>query len=223
MPAPITHLVVAELAFDNFLGYKNRREFYLGNCFPDIRYLGKIRREATHFSGITLGEIKAEDSFLAGVKFHSWVDGLRMRFVSNYSNFNYWKEILSASGFLSSNLLPTELRNIDRCLKLLEDAFFYQKKDNWEEVIGFLKSDLLEEELDFGLSREVIERWRNVLFNYFSQKPDKITRSKFLVALGFTQDQIDWAEDVIAFLKDRKELRKFINDFWRFWKEQLNL
>ena len=82
---PITHAFLAELFFKQFPKYdsEEQKAFRLGTLFPDVRYLGTIPREETHFPEMTLEEVLEETNpFLAGMKFHSYVRKERVETVS---------------------------------------------------------------------------------------------------------------------------------------------
>jgi len=44
MAAYITHIVLTDKIFDKHFSNKNKAEFYIGTSFPDIRYLGVIKK-----------------------------------------------------------------------------------------------------------------------------------------------------------------------------------
>lgn len=81
MAAPITHVVLTAKIFDNFFQDKVKKDFFIGTLFPDIRYLKVIDRDQTHFSNLSISDLKTEDSFLAGMKFHSMIDVVREKFI----------------------------------------------------------------------------------------------------------------------------------------------
>lgn len=75
MPNQITHIVLAAKVFDKTFSKFNKSDFFIGTVFPDIRYLGVVKRNKTHFSNMTLDLVlKAKTSFEAGFLFHSLVD-----------------------------------------------------------------------------------------------------------------------------------------------------
>lgn len=71
MAAPITHIVLADKVWAQFLSSFNKNDFFIGTSFPDIRYLKVINREKTHFKNQSINDIKSDDSIIAGIKFHS--------------------------------------------------------------------------------------------------------------------------------------------------------
>ncbi|MDP2932964.1 MAG: hypothetical protein Q8N81_02425, partial [bacterium] len=119
MAAPITHIVLAEKVFNKYFSDKKRKDFYVGTIFSDIRYLGAIDRKSTHspLRELNLKDVKEEqNSFTAGLKFHSLVDDIRERFIES-------KNIHS--------MIP-ESKHKTQILKLLEDELYYNKINNWK-------------------------------------------------------------------------------------------
>lgn len=77
MAAPITHIVLTKKIYKQHFSEKSFDEFIIGTSLPDIRYLKTVDRDKTHFPTSMLNEIKQEQSFTAGLKFHSIVDRVR--------------------------------------------------------------------------------------------------------------------------------------------------
>ncbi|MFH1308620.1 MAG: hypothetical protein ABIH51_01245 [Patescibacteria group bacterium] len=172
MATPITHIVLTEKVFNKYFSDKNKEDFYIGTIFPDIRYLGVIDRDKTHFplKCLKLEDIKKEqNSFIAGLKFHSLIDDIREKFVKS-------KDIY---------LLIPESKYKIQTLKILEDELYYNKVNNWKQFINFL-DNILPEELSFNIKEKDIGRWHNILQDYFSQKPDKQTIWNFANGLNFS-------------------------------------
>ncbi len=84
MAAPVVHIVLA-IAFLSGPAQNvrvNEKEFILGTSFSDIRYIARgVKREVTHIPRVKFkdvyGQLKAGNSFWAGVLFHSLVDEMR--------------------------------------------------------------------------------------------------------------------------------------------------
>jgi hypothetical protein len=155
MAAHITHAALAERVYDKHFYKLNRRDFLIGALFPDIRYLGHVKREITHFEKINFDHILAEkNSFLAGMLYHSFVDKIR-------------EEWMVGNGLY--DLIPYEHRWM-QAVKLFEDRFFYSDIPNWQIVEAYFKN-ILPDELKFGMSKDVIEQWHSVLVKYFMYQP----------------------------------------------------
>lgn len=211
MAAEITHIVLAELAFNRLFKGKNKRNFFIGNSFPDIRYLGVIRRDQTHFLGITLSEIVNEkSSFWRGMKFHSWVDQTRSMVI--FSN----PEILTLEKGFSR---PEHLR-FHIALKLLEDEILYPKVSNWLEKISFLDNFLPEEE-SFDIPEEAIKRWHRILQDNFSMLPSDQTRSNFFRVLGITEGRIGKINQMVNRIRREIKIVRAINDLYLRFEDLL--
>ena len=89
MATPITHVVLAAKIFDNIFKDKIKKDFFIGSLFPDIRYLKVIDRDKSHFENLKLKDLKNDDSFLAGVKFHSIVDIARENLSSTVISIHF--------------------------------------------------------------------------------------------------------------------------------------
>jgi len=206
MAAEITHLVLAEKVFGRHFADKNKKKFFIGTLFPDIRYLGAIERNKTHFRNLKLAEIRNESSFWAGLKFHSFVDENRSRFLRNYPTIS---ELLVA-------FRGKKIANIDRCLKLLEDELLYKKINNWQMYVKFL-DDILSEELLFNIAKETIKKWHRMLQNYFSRQPTNEARKKLLLAMGFPESKIKQSNKIINKMKSNEAVCQLVEDFYDYF------
>lgn len=88
MATSITHVVFAQKVFERFFSDKDKLEFFIGTLFPDIRHLGVIARERTHFHNLTIEEIQRKSSFMAGVMFHSLLDEVREAYITYPQSLN---------------------------------------------------------------------------------------------------------------------------------------
>lgn len=159
--APITHAYLSYRFFDYIPKYTNEQQqaFLNGTLFPDIRYLGDATRSQTHYNAMSFVEVLTESSpFMAGVKFHSYVDIVRENFVRNYGVYHY------LSNFPKDHLYTL--------VKLLEDQILF-KKGNWEPVLAVIK-EVRPEELLWGFSKEKVELWHNMLRTVFMNPPANI-------------------------------------------------
>ncbi|MFH1289526.1 MAG: hypothetical protein ABIH88_02290 [Patescibacteria group bacterium] len=201
MASPITHIVLAEKIYSKFFKNKNRQEFFIGTNFPDIRYLGVISREKTHFKGFEINDLALENSFFAGFKFHCLLDRKRHKFLlKNLSEFK--KE----ETFLNSVLA-------NRALKLFEDEVLYNRVANWEEHISFLDK-ILPLELEFGIKEQRIREWHKAFQNYFSQKPGKRSREEFLNAISLPKEDIEKINSTVEGFKKGDSTEKMTNKLY---------
>ncbi|OGZ32620.1 MAG: hypothetical protein A2V69_00870 [Candidatus Portnoybacteria bacterium RBG_13_40_8] len=199
MAAPITHMVLTEKVFDKFFSDKKRKDFYIGTVFSDIGYLGVVDRQSTHFP---LQELKLEDvkkeqnSFTAGLKFHSLVDDIRERFIESKNLYS---------------LIP-ESKYKTQILKLLEDELYYDKISNWDEFIKFLE-DILPEERSFNIKEDDIKKWHNILQNYFSRKPDKQVRKGLAKELNFSEEGQNEIVNLVEQTRLNEKIGQIIEEF----------
>src|SRR4030042_2807841 len=199
MAAPITHMVLTEKVFDKFFSDKKRKDFYIGTVFSDIGYLEVVDRQSTHFP---LQELKLEDvkkeqnSFTAGLKFHSLVDDIRERFIESKNLYS---------------LIP-ESKYKTQILKLLEDELYYDKISNWDEFIKFLE-DILPEERSFNIKEDDIKKWHNILQNYFSRKPDKQVRKGLAKELNFSEEGQNEIVNLVEQTRLNEKIGQIIEEF----------
>jgi hypothetical protein len=187
MAAPITHIVLSYKVFDKYFQDKDKQEFLVGTSLPDIRYLGAIERDKSHYKNMTLKEISKYDSFDAGLRFHSLVDEIREKYMKNN---NYY------SLFPKSALLT-------QASKVFEDRVLYDKLNNWKEIVSYF-NEIYQDELDLGISESDIEKWHKLLRNYFSHKPEDKNTVAFTLGMGFP---IERAKEILRVIQNA-ETRK---------------
>lgn len=201
MAAPITHVVLAEKIYSKHLEKFERKNFYLGTLFPDIRYLAELDRNITHERGWHLKNVLgSKTSFEAGFKLHSLIDEIREKFMWEQGVYDWYER----TGYLT------------RALKFLEDEILYDKIKTWVEIQGYL-SQTAEEEKNYGASETEIITWHNILHLYMSQKPDDSSREHFWTgSLIEAKTQARFNELIIELKHDPAVLRiieKFYDDF----------
>lgn len=138
---------------------EEKKLFLLGTVFPDIRYLGVIRRDQTHYKGMTLEKVYAEQSpFIRGMLFHSFVDEFREHCVRKSGIEKMLKEV------------PRKQQGT--FLKLLEDQILHSTY-KWTEFKKFLIS-IPDDEKKFGLETTSLTQWHTGLSLYFTTTPSNI-------------------------------------------------
>ncbi|CCB85399.1 MULTISPECIES: hypothetical protein [Parachlamydia] len=155
---PITHTYLAYQFLERypFEEELDKKSFLLGNLFPDIRYLGGIKRDQTHFTGMTLVNVLEEPSpFVAGMKFHSFVDAERNRFIQEEGIY--------------TRLIELNAPKDPSFLKFVEDELVFPLW-NWEECLLCLQETVKDEE-KWGVSQESVLRWHQILQTFFSLPP----------------------------------------------------
>lgn len=132
------------------------RDFYLGNLFPDIRYLNVISREQCHYEGIVAHEIPLDSPFMAGVYYHSLVD-------ESYSRFRETSGIYS--DYPGGRLASVALR-------VAEDRYFYSKLEQIPELSQWLNY-IPREAVEITKSPQAIQTWHRILQRYLKNPPGK--------------------------------------------------
>lgn len=173
MAAPITHVVLTAKVYDKLFKDKQRSDFFIGTLFPDIRYLNVIDRQKTHYDGLDINLIKGENSFLAGLKFHSLLDLVREDFILANDVYSWCPKS----------------KYITQSLKLFEDMLLYEYINDWCLYREYLNT-VLPQEIAWGVVRKDVERWHAILQDYFSQKPNLQTLADFTRRLGFSEEVI---------------------------------
>ncbi len=167
MATPITHIVLANKLYDRFFADKDKQNFLIGTSFPDIRYLGSIDRGQTHLDVTNIKEIINDDAFMAGVKLHSYIDQSREEFITNRGIY----DLYPPSG------------NTYTAIKLTEDEFLYDQITDWNLIISYFDT-ILDEEIEFGVPKEDIKKWHQLLQHLFKQKPNNQSVQAFSIGLG---------------------------------------
>ncbi|MCH7641090.1 hypothetical protein IID22_02765 [Patescibacteria group bacterium] len=170
MAGQITHIPYGKKILDSFLKYSkvDKKKFYIGTVFPDIRYLKVISRDRTHFDNPTIKGLKEiTNSFELGIYAHSLVDQERERAIKKLGFYN---------------ILPNDSITI-YASKFLEDEIAYPLFKEWPKIVSYL-SDMLEEETKL-VPKEAASKWHNMLRDYFESPPNKNSVVKLAAALGF--------------------------------------
>lgn len=146
---PQMHFCLAErflLTYPQF----DVKKFMLGTMFPDIYKIADIPRDRTHYEEMTLEEVLQESSpFVAGAKFHSYVDIERERIAQEYGIYDFLKNLG----------LPYDTTFV----KLLEDQVIEKP---W--CIDYLRIPV-DEELWVGLDN--VQKWHTYLISYLKGSP----------------------------------------------------
>lgn len=202
MPAPITHIVLAEKVFKKHFSQKNKSEFFIGTSFPDIRYVDNLDRDKTHFPDLSLAEIIKEESFMAGLKFHSLVDEIHNNFFSFRDNPFFLEPI---------HITATSL-------KFFEDKSFYNRLSNWQEIADYFKQTVKEEN-NFGVDEKDIIAWHEALKIYFVKAPSLESRKEFLKKIEFSDELAQQIEAFIINMKKTPQVEKTVTDFYNEFEE----
>jgi hypothetical protein len=200
---PITHAYLAERFLDYFPldNPGDIESFMLGTLFPDIRYIAKIDRAKTHYEGITLDAVINEPSpFIAGMKFHSWVDDRRSSLFRN--NYVY-------------DALPKKLDTKAKValVKLIEDQIVFGMY-NGRHCRRFLHN-IIQEELEWGIAKSDVNKWHDTLLLYFKLSPANIVSllSLYDVAvIWFTREDASYWSDLIEASSHQDPFQEHVTD-----------
>lgn len=167
---PITHVYITRMYFKQFPKYsqEEQKAFYIGTLFPDIRYFGKCERNETHFDQVTLKEVLEETNpFIAGMKFHSYVDIIREELVVKENVYDRFKND----------------PHFHTHLKAIEDEILSELGQYAD--ISYMMGDILQEELNTGVSDATIRKWHQALSFLFIASPSKALQVAALSGKGF--------------------------------------
>jgi hypothetical protein len=201
MANQITHIVLAQKAYATFFERFDLQEFLIGTVFPDIRYFAGIERAKSHTYQPSMDTVlNAENSFLAGLEYHSLVDKIRESYMVSHGAY----KLLPKSKFLGETL------------KCLEDELLYLHVKDWKEVASCFDT-VLSYEHQFGIAPEVVRSWHAILQNYFVAPPTDQTRKEFMLSRGNSEEVADQINGYIADSRKKEKLLLIISDFYRHW------
>jgi len=186
MATEITHIVFADKIFDKYFSDKNRYDFYLGACYPDIRQLDKnIKRTQTHLKVENIEEVIAEtDSFSAGILFHNLTDHRRNQFIESQ---NHLKKYQTLPYFTES-------------LKLLEDEMLYGQVKDWLNIAAYF-SDFDPSKYPIKIKSDRSIEYFQIFARYFTQPPSDQTRQTLIRSFGFPEEVVGTIKQTIQTLR----------------------
>lgn len=204
MSAPASHIVFADKIFTKFFPDKDRAAFLVGTSFPDIRYLGVIDRDKTHFPINELSEVEDESSFITGMRFHALLDSIS----SEYRKSTNMHSLFPDSKFIS------------QAVKFWEDKILYNTIGDWEEIRGFFEV-VYEEEKLFGIKDEDLRKWHTLLQSYLIAPTTDIQIQGFLRGVN----EVGMSDEVVRVLKDVKDetkARELIGNFYTIFDDLIS-
>ncbi len=209
---PVMHIILGQQWLNVYAPDYTEEEkklFLLGTVFPDIRYLGVIKREQSHFKGVTLQKVlKANNPFQRGMLFHSFVDEYREKFVHRVA---IEKKI---SG------VPTQWRGT--LLKLVEDQLLHEKY-NWSQIKMFLGT-IPEEEKNFGIEAHALTQWHTGLAFYFSATPSFILTQLSLFDQGILSldaEQVKLWSTLIPQYAGDSHFQKYVDNLLKAFDKEI--
>lgn len=195
--APVTHAYLSECFFQYYPQYspEERKAFMVGTLFADIRYLGAASRQHTHFDNTTLQDVLNEKSpFLAGLKFHSYVDLERERFVIKQNIYNH---IINISPLHETTFL-----------KFLEDEIVFYTYD-WSKWVEALKN-IYPEELSWGMDETAIRKWHNLLTLTLINPPSTLIFLASSTSLNILDNYPKHWNKIMSAALDSPEVKNFV-------------
>lgn len=156
---PTTHVFIAEqwMKANPVYTADQLGPFVVGNLFPDIRYLVKIKRDTTHRTGLSKDDIlNAPNAFEAGINLHCYLDEQREALVVKWGIYNHLKVV-------------EEGKRLDTLLKMIEDEILFDRIDLASTLVYI--NEIPSEELEKGISSDKIAEWHLVLTMFLSQRP----------------------------------------------------
>lgn len=170
--APVTHAYFTKKLFEQYpkYSYEEQQAFMLGTLFPDIRHMVESAREETHYENMTLEDVLNESSpFMAGMKFHSYVDEQREAFVME-------QKMYQKMAHLADDHLWTYLKFVED--EILHDSY------NWDDICLALQTTM-PEELQMSFTEAQITKWHKMLTLVFVNPPSRMLNMFALCNQGF--------------------------------------
>jgi hypothetical protein len=199
---PITHLFLAEKWVSSNESYTEaeKKAFYLGSLYPDIRYLGIISREKTHQTKLTIDDIKkTKDPFEKGKKLHCYIDEQRAQYIKDQKILEIFDGV------------PKD--HIYMFARLLEDEILFDKVKATNPSVYF--TSIQKEEVTEEISADYVRIWHSLLSKYFQYKPSTIMKrlSFFHQSyLGISSDTIQKWSSLIPLWEKNEQIRQHVKD-----------
>lgn len=186
-----------------------KQAFIVGTLFPDIRYLGVLKREETHEQNLTRQDIceQKEKPFEAGRKLHVWVDELREKFAEE------WK--------IYEKLPNSVYTHRATFLKLLEDEIIWNNL-NIVPIIEALDNIEPEEE-KFKVEVNVLKQWHSLLSRYIQIPPAQTLSNLSRADKGFfniPKEEVALWSKLIPELKEDKEICRYVGELLTYLNEK---
>lgn len=164
MAGPVAHILCALLILQSApqhgLKVTDPKAFIVGTCYPDIHYLGIIKRETTHSANIRWEDVVAASTdFQKGVLLHLLVDEVRIAQLEK----------------LHGNLMPFLPIMRSQIMKFYEDSLIYNQVDDWLKIGHYFDEILPEEKQAHQLSDTALNQWHQFIKIYCMQQPSVLS------------------------------------------------
>ncbi len=198
MPAPITHIVFA-LKIINYFDKpprKNIGAYIIGTSFPDIRYLGTLKREQTHMDSPKIYNTQPKNSFEFGIWLHNVLDILHEQCVNRFNLYELFNK--------SSPLV--------HAIKFAEDKYIYSLYSYWQELVQLFEN-IYSEELKYPTSKKEIKTWHLLITNYIKEEPSKEQLQQFVQGIGLDKNYTHKLLEEMDKLHNSKTFNLFLKEF----------
>lgn len=204
MAAPATHIILAKLIKEKYFSQIDDQSYYIGTSFADIRYIASIDRNATHFYDIHHPtDITDTDPFMIGLKVHSLVDEIRHNYMTDHNLYE----------IIPNEKLPNQI------MKVYEDIMLYDEIADWTIFSDYL-DDLIQNEKEFNIPIETLERWHKIIKFCISKKPNDEMAVKFLGSKLQNENDNEIIETLNS-LRNNQKVQNLIYDFYESFKRNI--
>lgn len=152
MPTPISHIVYAHKAIRLFSD-EEKRLFFAGSVFPDIRHIGAIERSGTHHPVEKDALRTIAEPFFLGTELHNWIDLERER-------------VAETIGLYESN--PSW--PLKTATKFLEDELHYNDVNNWHGLSEQFRT-IKQVPSTPAMPDESVQQWYQLLATHIAARP----------------------------------------------------
>lgn len=195
MSAPLSHIIFAR-KFLKKINIKNLNDFYIGVCFPDIRYLGVIDREKTHQKIKSFDDFSNCSDFELGIKCHVLVDMIRGNYIKN-TNIN--------------SLIP-DAKFASMALKFYEDQI-HSKNTSSEDIIKYLNT-FIQGECNFNIATEDIKKWHIIIQKYLDSKFDETSILDLTNNFISNQQIASEMKIILPEIENSSEIKQTLENFY---------
>lgn len=180
-------------------------EFRLGALFPNIHLLGTLSQEELLLPATSLQDVREEPfPFLAGMKFQALIQGVKARFFAE----NGFSDIIAN--------LPID--HPGNFVDFLEDEVLFPllKIEAWKDLLILS----LEQELEWGISKEELDRWHSLLTLTYTYYPSTLILLAHLRGEGLlhiSKEELATWNDTFAILSKSQEAKQYVNSLMKLF------
>lgn len=197
MSAPLSHIVFANKLFKKIKPISDLQVFYIGVCFPDIRYLGIIDKDKTHWKITNLNELNQGTDFERGIKCHILVDLIR----ASYMKKANIKSIAPDSEFSSM------------VIKFHEDQI--RAKDFSAQEIAEHLNKIVEDEYSFNINENDLKKWHELIRKYLLSNYDEQSILNLTNQFIRSEHISSEVKRILPLIKKNSEIIAILEDFYK--------